>query len=103
MRSLYEFETGHCTEMNIITVTLPLSAENWAGDPSSWLIRKSVTRDPTLNSCASNKAAALSVLRRIALNQSFIFYEDVSGQQFRYLSLALRYESWSHWQLCNTA
>src|SRR6267142_3975352 len=57
MRWLYPFETGHCTETKVTTVIGPRKAANDTDFPSrSWTL-KSVTLEPSLNSCADKMPA----------------------------------------------
>src|ERR1700687_1174835 len=52
MRWLYPFETGHWTETKVTTVIGPRKEANDTDFPSrSWTL-KSVTLEPSLNSCA---------------------------------------------------
>src|SRR6266404_4191142 len=57
MRWLYPFETGHCTETKVTTVMGPRKAANDTDFPSRSLTLKSVTLEPSLNSCADKMPA----------------------------------------------
>src|SRR5512143_1248898 len=85
MRSLYAFETGHCTDTKVTTVTGPRSEANCTGAPPRSRRAKSSTFEPTLKSCPRRTAAP-----RAAVNSSTFIVP--SGRRSEPRPLLLEFE-----------